>query len=101
MTQPFVPTPNATVNISVSATSQSVLLGSPTQVRVMNDGTATVWIAFGASSVTTTATTGFPVPAGAIEVLTVPYPLGSAPIYAAAIAAAASGKVYFTPGAGI
>ncbi len=98
--QPF--TPGSSVRINVSASSQSTLI-TPTpgvrQVRVMNDGSATVWLAFGGSAVTATVATGLPLPAGAVEVLTIKKSDG--PIYAAAIAAGATGYVYFTPGSGI
>lgn len=99
--QPFIPVPNSTVNIDVSSTSQRVALGNPDQIRLMNNGTATVWFAMGNSSVTTDATTGTPLPAGAIEVMTVPTNLSGATVYVAAIAAASTGKVYFTPGTGV
>lgn len=99
---PFTPKPAGTVAISVSASSQAQLVASEPgvrQIRVMNNGSATVWIDFGGSTVSTTAATGIPVPPGAIEVLTVKKSDG--PIYAAAIAAAATGSIYFTPGTGI
>lgn len=92
-------TPGQTVSITVAATSSRVKLidtSSPTQVRVMNDGTATVWLAFGGSTVAATAS-GLPVPAGAVEVLTIPQEA----THVAAIAAGSSGIVYFTVGMGI
>lgn len=98
---PFTPKPAGTVNIDVGAGSANVLVSATPgvrQIRVMNNGTATAWVELGKSGVTASATTGFPVPAGAIEVLTVKV---DGPIYAAAIAAAATGKIYFTPGSGV
>lgn len=89
-----------TANINVSSSSQNVLVtanGGISEVRVMNDGTATVWIAFGTTSaVVATLAASIPVPAGAIEVLSV----ADGPIYAAAIAAGSTGKIYFTAGGG-
>lgn len=99
--RPFIP--GATVNIDVSGSSQSVALagakGDTTQVRIHNDGTATVWLEFGVSGVTAATTTGMGIPSGAVEVVTIPN-AGGAP-YVAAIAAGATGKVYFTTGVGI
>lgn len=101
--QPFNPgKAGATVAIDVSASSQAALIFSTKgyrQVRVCNDGSATVWIEFGASDVAAAVDTGIPVPAGAIEVLTVPGV--DSGTYAAAIAAGSTGKVSFRPGSGI
>lgn len=100
--RPFCPSPK-TVNIAVSASSQAVKLTDTdgvNQVRVANDGSATVWIAFGQSGVSASASTSMPIASGSVEVLTLPIGNG-APVYAAAIAAGATGTVYFTVGAGI
>jgi len=103
MTKPFLPTPAATVNIDVSASSQAVSLampyGDPRQVRIMNNGTATAWVNFGTSAVTAALASGFPVGPGVTEVITIP-DYGATP-YAAAIAVGSTGKIYFTPGDGI
>lgn len=101
MSQPFKPGRAATVNIDVSASSQRIALNYyPDSIRVMNNGTATVWIAFGDSSVTASLTTGIPVGPGVTEVLREANADGAI-LYVAAIAAAATGKIYFTPGSGI
>ncbi len=100
-TIPFVPKPAGTVNIDVSNATQAVALACPlteTQIRVMNNGTATVWINFGISTVTAVLATSMPVGPGVTEVLTIR--VGAAP-YVAAIAAGSTGKIYFTPGSGI
>jgi hypothetical protein len=101
--QPFNPgRAGLSVAIDVSAASQAALIFSTKgyrQVRVCNDGTATVWIEFGAANVAAAVDTGIAVPAGAVEVLTVPAVDGGT--YAAAIAAGATGKVHFRPGSGI
>lgn len=95
--QPFRPTGGDTVNVVVGAASANVLLSSAQQQRVMNNGTATAWIKFGDNTVAATLAAGIPVGAGVTEVLTIPP--GST--YVAAIAAAATGTIYFTPGAGV
>lgn len=101
MSVPFIPVAASTASITVGAASASVAVpvGAPRQVRVMNNGTATVWVSFGVSGVTAAAATGMPVGPGVTEVVTVP-DLG-APTFAAAIAAGATGIIYFTPGAGV
>lgn len=99
---PFSPG-GATVNIDVSSSNQAVKISNQrgeVQVRWMNNGTATVWLAFGGSAVTASASTGIPVPAGAVEVQTIVTPYQD-DLYVAAIAAASTGKIYFTPGSGI
>lgn len=95
---PFQPA-GATVNIDVSSSSQRVLLGSPDSVRIMNNGSATVWLNFGDVTVTATTSAGFPVGPGVTEVVRFQRLGGAA--YVAAIAAGATGIVYFTPGNGI
>lgn len=96
--QAFRPTGDATVNIDVGAASANVALTDAPQQRVMNNGTATAWIKFGAdNTVAATIAAGMPVGPGTALVVTVP--TGAA--YVAAIAAGATGKIHFTPGAGI
>jgi hypothetical protein len=97
----FRPLLGATVNIDVSSSSQSVSLAvtSKQQVRVMNNGTATAWITFGPGAATATTTAGIPIGPGVTEVLSVE-DLGGT-LYAAAIAAGSTGKIYFTPGQGL
>lgn len=98
MQQAFVPS-SATVNIDVSSSTGSIALGPshPGQVRVMNNGTATVWCQFGGSTVTATTAAGWPVGPSVTEVLSVPTGF----THVAAIAAGSTGKIYFTPGGGI
>lgn len=101
--RPFQPTTAATKNIAVAASTANVQIanspGNIIQVRVANNGTATAWVAFGDSTVTASLTADIPIGAGVVEVLTVQCPAG--PLYAAAIAAGATGNVYFTPGVGM
>ena len=94
----FNPVTAGTVSITVGASTANVALGVTTalkQIRVMNNGSATVWIEFGGSSITAAGNTGIPVAPGATEVFT------TNGTYAAAIAAGATGIVYFTPGTGL
>lgn len=98
--KPFAPA-KTTKNIDVSGSSQSVLVANALDnVRVMNDGTATAWIAFGDSTVTAALASGIPIGPGVTEVLSPITDKGS-PVYVAAIAAGATGKIYFTPGIGV
>lgn len=103
-TQPFNAVTGATINITAAAgnvTSGSAIFtgGGYRQVRVMNDGTATVWVKFGPSGVTASTTADIPVPASGVEVFTVAAEANGT--YAAINAAGATGKCYFTPGSGI
>jgi hypothetical protein len=101
MFQAFRPNPAGTVNIDVSGSNQRVLItpDSANSIRVMNNGSATVWIVFGDVTATASLTTSMPVGPGTTEVLRFTNKSGAA-LYAAAIAAAATGKIYFTPGTG-
>lgn len=93
----------ATVNIDVSSSSQRVAITSqtgPIQIRVMNNGSATVWINFGDSTATAALASGIPIGPGISCGFTESAPDGGA-LYVAAIAAGATGKIYFTPGGGL
>lgn len=100
MITPFHPAGGQTVNINVSAASQNVQVTTGSglgQIRIMNDGSATVWIRFGTTnSVTATTTADIPIGAGAAELMS-----HQGPVYVAAIAAGATGKIYFSPGEGV
>jgi|GEM_PF-3868611 len=103
MVRSFSPAKDNTVNINVSGSSQRVLVAkrnSPISVRIMNNGTATAWINGGDATVTATTTTGVPVGPGVHEVLTFS-PGKDGKLYIAAIAAGATGRIYFTEGEGI
>jgi len=103
MTRSFSPAQNKTVSIDVSATSQRVLVGNcnaPITVRIMNNGTATVWINWGDVTVTATTANSLPVGPGVHEVLTFSPDQGGL-LYIAAIAAGVSGRIFFTEGYGI
>lgn len=91
-----------TVNIDVSSSSQEVKVDDGKgriDVRVMNNGTATVWIAFGVTGESATTSASIPVGPGVTEVFHTG-PEATA-LYAQAIAAGSTGKIYFTPGIGI
>lgn len=86
-----------TVNIDVAASSARIALGVPgPAIRVMNNGTATAWIKFGDVTVAATLAAGIPVGPGVTEVQGIPVDA----THVAAIAAGATGKIYFTPGTG-
>lgn len=92
----------STVNIDVSSSSQAVAIdidGGTASVRVCNNGTATVWIKFGGSTVAAALASGVPIGPGVTEIWGVSDTVSG--LYAAAIAAGSTGKVYFTPGGGI
>lgn len=95
--KPLRPTGGATVNIDVAAASANVALSSGEQVWICNDGTATAWLKFGNdNTVAATLAAGFPIKSGVDVVLTLP----PGTTHVAAIAAGATGKVYFTPASG-
>jgi hypothetical protein len=99
----FAPTRDDTANINVGSSTASVKIGDisdPIQVRVMNNGTATVWIKFGDSTVTADTTNDIPIAPGYTGGFTV-NPVAGGQLWAAAIAAGATGRIYFTPGVGI
>jgi hypothetical protein len=103
MSDAFRPNTGATVNIDVSSSSQRIQVypeRGPISVRIMNNGSATVWLSFGDETVAATTTAGFPVGPGVTEVLTFDN-TGGGTLYVAAIAAGSTGKIYFTPGRGI
>lgn len=97
----FEPMSASTVSVTVAATTGNVLVqnfSGCNQVRVMNDGTATVWVEFGGSGVTAVLATSVPIGAGKDAIFSIPS--AASTVYMAAIAAAATGKVYATPGVG-
>lgn len=99
----FAPTGDDTANINVSSSTQRVKLGDingRVQVRFYNAGTATVWIKFGDVTVTADTTNDIPIAPGLTGGFTVPPVVGGS-LYVAAIAAGATGLIYFTPGTGI
>lgn len=99
----FEPMQDATVNISVSTSSQNVQItgfSGANQVRVMNNASATVWISFGNAGEVSATTNDIPIPAGAVEVFSAGA-TGTGVLDVAAIAPSGTGNIYFTPGSGI
>lgn len=102
MTMPFSPVQAGSVNIAISAASQRVQVFAergPVSVRIANTSSQTVFIDFGDSTVTASASTGLAIPAGVVEVLTLQN-TGNGPLYLAAIGTSTSGNLYLTPGRG-
>jgi len=100
---PFTPQINKTVAIQSSTGSNVTALpgGAGQQVRVINAGSAIVWIGFGASTITVSSTTDMPILASAApEKFTVP--AGSVVSYIAytSSTAAAAATLYVTQGEG-
>lgn len=97
MSAAFSPGPD-TANIVVSAASQRETFKGDNalrSVRIYNDGTATVWVAFGDGTVNAALASAMPVGAGVCEVVT------TSATHVAAIAAGSTGTIYFTAGNGI
>jgi len=98
----FAPKPGGRVKITVSSSTQAVQLtpnAGTFDVRIYNHGTAEVAIRFGDSTVQASLTTDMQVAAGAVEVLRGVTNAASG-LYAAAIAAGATGDIEFTVGLG-
>lgn len=103
MNRAFAPKNGGTVSINVSGSSQAVLVSkqnAPMSVRVHNAGSAMVWIRAGGSTVTASSATDLPVGPGLYEILTFS-PDANGELYIAAIAAGATGLIYFTQGEGL
>lgn len=105
MIKAFQPNHLGTVNIDVSSSNQRVAIvgaGKCKPIRVMNNGSATVWIEFGDSAVAATLAAALPIGPGGTEIFTGSINgVSSSDLYVAAIAAGSTGKIYFTPGDGI
>jgi len=87
-----------TITVSSSASSATKLSDNPDTVRIVNLGTATVWVKFGGSTVVAATTTGQAVGAGVHEVQRFPT---KGPGYVSVIAAGSTGDIQFTPGSGV
>ena len=90
----------ATVNLAVTSTSGRVartLIGEPaTQVRLVNAGTVTVFVAFGGSAIDATVAAGIPLLPGTAEVFT----LTTEQTNIAGITASGTATIYATAGRG-
>jgi hypothetical protein len=99
----FAPAGDDTFVIDVGAGTARVKMGDISgrlQVRIYNSGSAPAWIKFGDVTVTADMTNDIPIAPGLTCGFTVP-PVAGGALYVAAIAAGATGKIYFTPGTGI
>jgi hypothetical protein len=96
--QPIAPT----VNVPITGTTarvevrSSVVSPNAPAVRVANIGTQIIFVTFGDGTVTSTTSAGFPMPAGAVEVFTLP----ANATHIAAIAGAVGSTLYATLGDG-
>jgi hypothetical protein len=96
----IVTTAGTPTGLTYSATA----IVAPEQVQIFNNGTAAAFVLFCATSSCTasvgsagTSTSDYPVAPGAVVVVTVP----SGTNYAAAVLAASTATVYFSPGIGL
>lgn len=98
--KPFSPAPaTATISATTSTANVKVADGSgERQVRIFNAGSSTAFLAFGKDNTVAATTTGMPIGAGAIEVISI-QPDGTA-LWAAAITASGTATIYLTPGSG-
>jgi len=91
-----------TVKIAAGGASGSVSLGLATppqpdiQCEIYNDGTTAVFVQFGDSTITASASLSRPVPAGQWVVADIP----AGATHVAAISPGGAANVYFTPGLG-
>ncbi|MFZ5720311.1 MAG: hypothetical protein ACOY5Y_12725 [Pseudomonadota bacterium] len=102
--KPFIPVDDATATISATTSSASAAIkAQPTgahQLRLFNAGSATVFWAAGAAAVTA-ATSDIPLPAGAIEVITLPNGTVGPATHIAAITESGTATLYVTTGQGL
>ena len=94
----FRPDVAATVNLAATTASSRVQVQPSHQsrhVRIFNSGTVTVFIEAGDSTITASASTGMPIAAGTVEIISAPSG------YIAAITSTGTATLYFTPGEGI
>jgi len=100
----FQPSWGHTVSINVASSSANVQVSGFSDnegaMRIYNEGTATAFINVGFDNTVAAALTNLPIAPGSVEVITLNVP-NNASLYVAAIAAGATGKIYFTPGEGI
>jgi hypothetical protein len=99
--EPF--SPGVTVSLAATAATGNVALTNATgkvkqQLRIYNAGAEAVFIKLGGSTVTA-AVTDMPVPAGLVEVISIP--VTGAAVYVAGITASGNCTVYATVGEGV
>lgn len=94
--------PSPTVSLAATTTTANVRVnadkpsGQDRHVRVYNSGDSTVFLAFGGSTVIASTTTGYPMPPGVMEIVSLP----DGATHVAGITAGGSDTVYLTPGEG-
>jgi hypothetical protein len=102
MILPFMPGDTRSISASTSSAATGSALvpakGGPTQVRIHNAAAGLAFVKFGTSGVSAAAT-DLPVPAGAVEVVSVP--ASDVATFGAAVLSSGTGTVYLTVGAGI
>ena len=102
--KPFAPIDDATASISATTSSASApIKQQPTgthQVRLYNAGSATVFWAVG-NGVATASATDVPLPAGAIEVITISNAAAAPATHICAITASGAATLYVTTGEGL
>lgn len=100
----FTPIDAATATRAVTATTARVAFSKPPlgefQARLHNAGGATVFFRVGDSTVEA-ATTDIPIPAGAVEIITVKNLDADPDTHIAAITASGTATLYITTGEGI
>ncbi|ODT85696.1 hypothetical protein [Phenylobacterium sp. SCN 70-31] len=102
--KPFTPADDATASIAATTlTANAAIKQQPTgahQIRLYNAGASTVFWALGPSGVTA-ALTDIPLPAGAIEVITLANGVANPATHVAAITASGSATLYVSTGLGL
>lgn len=103
--KPFSPLDDATASITASTggADRAAIKQQPTgshQLRLYNAGAATVFWAAGNASVTA-ALTDIPLPAGALEVVTLANPTNNPATHVAAVTSSGTAVLYVTTGQGI
>lgn len=103
--QPFHPIADSTVSISASTSSSRVALQKTPStgefhLRIHNAGAATIFFNRGGSTIDAT-TSNMPIPAGAVEVITINNAQKEPVTHVAAITASGTATVYFTVGWGL
>ena len=107
MTKLFEPIPGSGVQLGADTTSDTVALGGNSpggefQVSVFNTSTSVdVFVDFGTSAITTTATTGHPVPFGQVRGFTLSNPDKTPITHMAAITSTSTATVHVNRGHGI
>ena len=103
--KPFTPAPAGTSSIAATTSSglRAAIRQQPTgshQLRLFNAGPNTAFWTFGDGAVSAT-TADIPLPAGAIEVVTLSNPSGAPTSHVSAITASGTATLYLTTGQGL